>query len=154
MQQSFFDEPVADLISIDEAAENAKVSSATIRNWIKTGVLTLESKGLISRDSVVALLEGRTGPKKLTQRANKSQKDVHDHDSLSYDFMKLLSGSTINAAELSDHYETGLSESFRNKEGIYYTPEALVADLLRRDGTEGADLTFLDPCCGSGALPP
>ena len=101
MQQSIFDEPFVDLIAINEAAAIAKVSSATIRNWIKAGLLTLESKGLVSHHSLAAFVAGQTGAKKLTGRANKSQKDAHDHDVVSGDFFNRLRGSTLGATELS-----------------------------------------------------
>jgi site-specific DNA-methyltransferase (adenine-specific) len=42
------------------------------------------------------------------------------------------------------------SDSYRNKEGIYYTPSAVVRDLFSAREEEISDATFCDPCCGSG----
>lgn len=150
MQRSFFDEPIFDLISIDEAAISAKVSTATIRNWIKTGYLNIESKGFVGRDALTNFLDGLEGAKKLTGRANKSRKDSHDHEMLATDFTKLLSDPNLDLLALSDHYEVSLSESFRNKEGIYYTPQYVVENIFDFTHIDIANLTFLDPCCGSG----
>src|SRR5258706_492951 len=43
-----------------------------------------------------------------------------------------------------------LSDSYRNKEGIYYTPVDIVNDLLTFKKDELENKTFCDPCCGSG----
>lgn len=150
MQQLMFYEDFVNFISIDEAAASAKVSSATIRNWIKAKHLKIEKKGFIVRESLETFLSGREGSKKLTGRANKSQKDSHDHEILSSEFIKQLDGVDLDFFALSEKYQAGLSESFRNKEGIYYTPNNIVVDLLSSITAEISDQTFLDPCCGSG----
>lgn len=46
-------------------------------------------------------------------------------------------------------YENSLSNSFRNKEGIYYTPSWIVSDMFKNISIN-SDTKFLDPCCGSG----
>ncbi|MCL2410546.1 MAG: N-6 DNA methylase [Treponema sp.] len=52
-------------------------------------------------------------------------------------------------SNLSDEYENSLNESFRNNEGIYYTPENIIKDMLKNiDDVENK--IFLDPCCGCG----
>lgn len=117
-------DPMVNLISIDDAAISAKVSTATIKNWV--------------------------GPKRLTGRANKSQKDSHDHGAPAADFKILLSNVDADLSALSDHYESSLSDSFRNKEGVYYTPKHVVENLFEFNQGEVSNLTFLDPCCGSG----
>jgi site-specific DNA-methyltransferase (adenine-specific) len=150
MQQTLFNEPIVNLISIDEAATSAKVSTATIRNWVKTGYLKIENKGFVRSDVLANFLDGRSGSKKLTGRANKSQKDFHDHEMLSADFKLLLSNVNSDLSALSDHYECSLSESFRNREGIYYTPKHVVENLFEFNQGDVSSLTFMDPCCGSG----
>jgi site-specific DNA-methyltransferase (adenine-specific) len=55
----------------------------------------------------------------------------------------------MSGKDISDDYEASLSESYRNKEGIYYTPQYIVEDMMRdMENVEGK--SFLDPCCGSG----
>jgi site-specific DNA-methyltransferase (adenine-specific) len=150
MQQSLFETNPVELVSIDEAAATARVSSATIRNWVKTGYLPLEKKGHIDRQALTVFLDGRSGATKLTTRANKSQKDRHDHPQLSSAFIEKIIDPNANLTQLSEDYQTSLSESFRNKEGVYYTPADIVSDLFKIHAQSAQDATFLDPCCGSG----
>ncbi len=43
------------------------------------------------------------------------------------------------------------TDAHRNREGIYYTPQWIVSDMLSSiPKSEIAGMTFLDPCCGSG----
>lgn len=150
MQQPLFDEPMVNLISVDEAAISAKVSTATIRNWVKIGYLKIEKKGFIRNDVLTSFLDGRSGSKKLTGRANKSKKDFHDHEALSEKINLLLKNLNSDFSALSDTYESSLSESFRNKEGIFYTPKHVVENLFDFNQANVSSLKFLDPCCGSG----
>jgi site-specific DNA-methyltransferase (adenine-specific) len=149
VQQSFFEINPVELASIDAAASMAGVSSATIRNWVKTGYLALEKKGHIDRQSLTIFLASRPGAK-LSTRANKSQKDCHDHGQLISDFFGKLVNPNANLAQLSEDYQASLSESFRNKEGVYYTPADVVKDLFTAHDPIVRRATFLDPCCGSG----
>ena len=107
MQQSLFEEEIIELVSIDEAAATARVSSATIRNWVKTGYLVLEKKGCIDHRALTLFLESRSGARKLTIRANKSQKDFHDHGQLSSDLLAKLNDRNVDSAQLSEHYLSG-----------------------------------------------
>ena len=59
---------------IEEVAKYFNVSSATIRNWIKTGELLLDSAGYVSKASILALQLNISDKKKLSARANKSKK--------------------------------------------------------------------------------
>ncbi|MCH9844003.1 MAG: N-6 DNA methylase [Alphaproteobacteria bacterium] len=134
-------------ISFDEAAQCSKTSVATIRNWVKTGQLKQIDKGLIDKVSFDYFQEHIAGKEKLTLRANKSLKDSHNHNDLSKQILQKITHK--NMCHLSDDYEQALSDSYKNKEGIYYTAETIISDML----TYIADLenkTFLDPCCGSG----
>lgn len=136
-----------DFISIKEAADVAHVSKATIRNWIKTGYLQPQTTKGITRSSLAHFMEHIVGTEKLLQRANKSKKDTHDHIALSAQVSQALKDGSANA--VGADYENSLSNSYRNQEGIYYTPLMVVADMLR-DITITDETTFLDPCCGSG----
>ncbi len=125
-------------ISAVEAAERVGVSAATIRKWVKLGYLEQAGRRQIFCDSLERYQAEAVGLSKLTRRANKRYK----------------SEEVESVFDLSswDRYEETLSESYRNREGIYYTPEPIVDDMLSR-ATEGVCLDgklFLDPACGSG----
>lgn len=150
LQPSLFDNDSQDFLSIEECAKSLVVSEATIRNWIKTGYLTLLSKGQISQSSLIQFKHEVLGKEKLHQRANKSQKDSHNHQLISADFLAQAQSSQAANEFLGDDYEKSLSDSYKNQEGIYYTPAHIVNDLCHIDNTLLEDKTFCDPCCGSG----
>ena len=135
-------------ILISDAAKNLSVSSATIRNWIKTGLLETPSRGCVSRKSLDALKIQLASGEKLSSRANKSQKTKENHEEVSRVIIEALENNLFNEALVS-LYEKTLSESYRNKEGIYYTSPSIVRDMLR-DAQVADTSTFLDPCCGCG----
>lgn len=133
-------------LTISEIATQLAVSEATVRNWIHEGVLKAEKNFLFQKD--IDTFINSSYNKKLSSPANKSQKDIHDHTLLSSKIEKELSegnrGDTI-----SEIYENSLSESYKNKEGIFYTPQYIVSDMLRNI-SDVKNKTFLDPCCGTG----
>lgn len=137
-------------VSIEDSAKRLSVSTATIRNWLKTGYLSSVGRGLISEDSLNHFQNKIAGTIKLNQRANKSLKDYHDHESTTFRFINRAKSEQEISCILGEEYEKSLSDSYRNREGIFYTPPTVVFDLF--SGFEG-DLekaTFCDPCCGSG----
>ncbi len=134
-------------LSIQEAATIANVSTTTVRNWIRTGYLSLISKGSVDFDSFNSFMINVAGKEKLTHRANKLMKDVHNHNALSKR-IKNNSG-TKSWKTIANEYESLLSNSYKNKEGIYYTSDEIIDNML--DGVPILSGTkFLDPCCGSG----
>jgi len=138
-------------ISINEAALYVGVSTATIRNWIKTGYLQKVGKNYVSIESLEKFRKEVVGKDKLNKRANKSQKDSHDHNRVAESFLKKLSlDNIIDLSTLAQEYENSLSDSFRNKEGIYYTPVDIVNDLIDFSEIDLDSALFCDPCCGSG----
>lgn len=137
-------------VSIDEAAAETGTSAATIRNWIKTGYLVSFNKGLITRDSLAKFINEIAGQEKLNARANKSQKDTHNHPELTKIIADKILYGKQTGENLAREYENSLSESHRNKEGIYYTPQSIAADMLPEKVDDVADKLFLDPCCGGG----
>ena len=138
-------EPIG--LTVEDAAAVANVSSATIRNWIKTGYLRVVKKGVVDKISFDVFMRDVAGKEKLTSRANKLQKDEHNHIVLS-DLVKNKLRSD-DWRGISEKYEQSLSNSYRNREGVYYTPSKVVMDMLK--GVEVDEKTiFLDPCCGSG----
>ena len=134
-------------ISLKSAAEQLNVSVVSIHNWIKDGTLkTID--GILTQECLDDFKRDFLNKNKLSSRANKQYKDIHNHKQLTED-IRLKINSELSGGEISDSYEASLSESYKNKEGIYYTPQYIVEDMMR-DITDVEGKTFLDPCCGSG----
>ena len=149
-QRNLFGELLPPTIAIEESANRLGVSTATIRNWIKTRYLEQVEKGRVTLESVERFQEEISGKQKLNQRANKSLKDSHNHATTTSRFLGKISTSKNVSEKTGIEYEENLSDSYRNKEGIYYTPSTLVRDLFSTRYTEISNSTFCDPCCGSG----
>lgn len=149
MQKKITEVAEKKILYIAKAAEIANVSEATIRNWIKTGYLTEKTKGVISQKSFNYFMQDIAGKEKLNSRANKLKKDEHNHDELTSEILKKLSKKDIDTNTLGEEYENSLSNSYRNKEGIYYTPQNIIVDMFK-DIKTNSSTTFCDPSCGSG----
>lgn len=147
---TLFGEVEPQIISIAESARRSGVSTATIRNWIKTGYLTLSGRGQITVESLTRFQANIAGTEKLNQRANKSLKDTHNHGEIEKRFLRQIESNKNSLNALGAKYESHLSDSYRNKEGIYYTPKEVVDDLFSLQNVKIGDATFCDPCCGSG----
>jgi site-specific DNA-methyltransferase (adenine-specific) len=137
-------------ISIPDAARDINVSDATIRNWIKTGLLEQSSKNHISISSINALKENVIGNDKLVLRANKSLKDNHNHDGLTAEIIAYVNDNSLDSNLLGAMYQDRLSDSYKNLEGIYYTPQDIVERFFETLPSDCSNLSFFDPCCGSG----
>ena len=129
-QVDLFGRIVPATITIKETAKRVGVSTATIRNWVKTNYLGQEERGRITLESLERFESDISGKDKLTQRANKSLKDSHDHISTVSKFLECIELSEKPLDEIGAEYESTLSDSYRNKEGIYYTPDKVVRDLF------------------------
>jgi site-specific DNA-methyltransferase (adenine-specific) len=149
-QRNLFGEIKPATIAIEESASRLGVSTATIRNWIKTKYLKQAGKGKITLESFEHFQAEVSGKEKLTQRANKSQKDSHDHEKTILNFLEKISSNNDYSEKIGIEYEASLSDSYRNKEGIYYTPFEVVRDLFTAHEDNIQDASFCDPCCGSG----
>ena len=134
-------------ISIKSAAEQLNVSVTSIHNWIKEGILKTVNNSL-TQECIDDFKRDYLNKNKLSSRANKQYKDIHNHNQLTEDICHKVN-SGLSGEELSDCYEDSLSESYKNKEGIYYTPQYIVEDMMRNI-VDVENKTFLDPCCGSG----
>ena len=135
-------------LTVNEAAESFHVAQATILNWLREGLLETNGEHLITAQSMAVFRSKYAGKNKLQARANKSLKNDHNVKEVGLAVQKELLADTFDDA-LGDHYEAMLSESYRNKEGIFYTPKDIVDDMM--ESIEVNDKTlFLDPCCGSG----
>lgn len=142
-QLSLFDTDIL----MKDAAVRLSVSEATVRNWVHEGILHATGNALPLREVEAFMNEGFK--KKLRSRANKTQKDSHDQDKLSELVHQGVKNSMLSGEELAAQYESSLSESYRNKEGVFYTPSEIVFHMLK--SVEDVECkTFLDPCCGSG----
>ncbi len=134
-------------VSYDWITENFSVSLATVRNWVKCGYLHTTGKGLVSYTSFSHFQNNILGKEKLHSRANKLLLDTHNHDEL----IKNIAEKKYATEQLSSIYEKGLSSSYRNKEGIFYTHENIIKDFFEKMTDDINDsMTFCDPCCGTG----
>ena len=136
--------------TIQQSAILLGVCPATVRNWIKTQYLRQDKNGRITRDSLEQCQTEVLAREKLTQRANKSLKDTHDHAALASRFLAKINRPAALPAKLGMEYEESLSDSFRNREGIYYTPAHVAHDLFSAPVGDMRGASFCDPCCGSG----
>jgi site-specific DNA-methyltransferase (adenine-specific) len=146
MQTNIFGEVELKKLTLEQAARKAKVSTATIRNWIKAGYLAVVGKSLISQDSLEIFLSEVVGKEKLNARANKLSKDKNIYK-IAKDINFIIQNK--QGESMGKEYENSLSDSYRNKEGIYYTPSWVVQDMFKGIKIQ-QNFTFLDPCCGSG----
>ena len=149
-QQQLFADDEEPGLSIASAASQLEVSTASVRNWIKTGYIHQTARNLISRASFDDFKKNVAGHKKLTARANKSLKDSHDHKKTQQTFYDLIARHGTDFENTSLRYQDSLSNAYRNKEGIYYTPTHIVQRFFQHLPDDCASLSFCDPCCGSG----
>ncbi|MCA9735963.1 N-6 DNA methylase, partial [candidate division KSB1 bacterium] len=137
-------------ITVEQASKNLNVSTASVRNWIKTGYLEKVGKNRISLTSWNNFKHNVAGKEKLTSRANKSLKDTHDHLELENGLQNLISDESMDGDFLAKTYEESLSNSYKNKEGIYYTPLEIANRFFDYLPKDCSDLSICDPCCGTG----
>ena len=149
-QQMLFDNIEEASVSLDDVASQLEVSIASVRNWIKTGYLNQTSRGMVSIDSLEDFKKKISGGEKLTARANKSLKDSHNHDELLKKFYELINKDEVDISDVGPRYENALSNSYRNKEGIYYTPTNITERFFQKLPKDYSEFSFCDPCCGSG----
>lgn len=131
-----------------EVAELFHVAPVTVFNWVKEGLLDLDENRCVTEKSLRRFQKGYVGKTKLHARANKQLKDDHDNAEVKAAVQQALEAEAFDES-LGDRYEAMLSESYKNKEGVFYTPMDIVDDMMR--GVQACAATlFLDPCCGSG----
>lgn len=131
-----------------ETAELFQVSPVTVFNWVKEGFLEMDEDRRITAESIRQFQMKHAGKTKLQYRANKLQKDGHDSAEVEAVVKKALDEEAFDMA-IGDRYQSLLSESYKNKEGIFYTPMAIVDDMMKNLPMDG-NTRFLDPCCGTG----
>lgn len=149
-QIGLFGDIEIDSRTIEEAATSSGVSTATIRNWIKTGYLESTGRGQVSFNSLCRFKKEIAGKEKLHSRANKLLKNEHNHNIVTEAVTRELNQNCTDLSNIGRFYEEALSESYRNKEGIYYTPNDVVSDFFASTELDYSTATFCDPCCGGG----
>lgn len=136
-------------LTINDICKQLHVSSATVRNWLKVGELTLNKWGNIDHKSLEIFQQTMIGKDKLNKRANKLSKIQEDTQPLKEELLQALNNATLNPEQASHDYQSLLTDVEKNKEGIYYTPMYVIDDMLKNMKVVD-DKTFCDPCCGSG----
>lgn len=136
-------------LSISEASIILNVSEASIRNWIKCGYLKSHSKGFITKKSFSLFYKKIIGKQKLNKRANKQYFDNHNHIKICKKISKEIDLSS-NFELISNKYENNISNSYKNKQGLYYTPEHVCKKIFSDIPKPKPNDKFLDPCCGTG----
>ncbi|GAA7203774.1 class I SAM-dependent methyltransferase [Helicobacter pylori] len=136
-------------LSIEEIARLINVSHSSVHNWIKTNLLEkleIDSKIYVKTSSFLDFCRNHLGKNKL----NKSLKGAHNHQELILKYLKILENSS-DLERLGSYYEEELSNTTRNLEGIYYTPNKIVEQLftLPKD-FDASQAIFCDPAVGSG----
>lgn len=134
--------------TLQELAELYTVSVATLRNWAKEGLLQLDADGNVSTAELGRF--ERVLTHRMRARANKQYKDGNN-GSFGGDAERCDADCGIDSFVRAERYESNLSESYRNKEGIYYTPAYIVRDMMSHI-CDVSQKTFLEPCCGGGAF--
>ena len=113
-----------------ETAELFQVSPVTVFNWVKEGFLAMDEHHRITAESIRQFRLKHAGKTKLQYGANKLQKDGHDSAEVEATILKALDEKKFDMA-IGDRYQSMLSESYKNKEGIFYTPMAIVEDMMK-----------------------
>ena len=131
-----------------EGAEMFHVATVTVLNWVKEGLLELDEHRCVTHESLQRFQKSYAGKSKLHARANKQLKDGHDNDEVDRVIQEALKTEPFDET-LGDRYEAMLSESFKNREGVFYTPMSIVDDMMQ-ELVADEDSLFLDPCCGTG----
>ena len=142
MQQSLFQFDDQTL-SIEDIASDLGASEASVRNWIKTGYLLVDDRKKITKESFFHFKREIVGSEKLIKRANKQFVS-------SARTAKGSEPDNPNSVCPSKNYENSLTAAFKNKEGIFYTPDYIADQFFADLPTDRQSLTFLDPCCGTG----
>lgn len=140
--------PTQQNLSFTETAHLFQVARETVVNWVKEGFLETDDQNRITHESIQRFYRKYAGKIKLHARANKLHKEGVDIEEVSHVILEELKKEAFESS-IGDRYEQMLSESYRNKEGIFYTPMHIVDDMLKDVQADG-DTMFLDPCCGTG----
>ena len=134
--------PTQQNLSFTETAHLFQVARETVVNWVKEGFLETDDQNRITHESIQRFYRKYAGKIKLHARANKLHKEGVDIEEVSHVILEELKKEAFESS-IGDRYEQMLSESYRNKEGIFYTPMHIVDDMLKDVQADG-DTLFLD----------
>lgn len=98
-QPMLFSVDADDRVCIEDAASELGVSTATVRNWLKTGYLRADRVGSILRDSIQEFQTTVAGVEKLNKRANKSLLDSHNHTDFQNAISAELSSKSFDSSD-------------------------------------------------------
>ena len=128
------------LITGKEAADLLCVSEATIKNWVKSGVLEQKNMYFVRKDilKISDKIRKKELPR-LSSRANKRGVTICGHDGHS-DMDSLTDNS----------YQELKSPGMRSMEGSFYTPDNIVSEIVSESVPEKGQFSIYDPCCGTG----
>ena len=135
-------------LTLSETACLFQVARETVTNWVREGYLVLDGQNRVTWESVERFRIKYAGKVKLHARANKLHKGGLDIEEVSRCVRDEIQKEAFDG-NIGDRYEKMLSESYKNKEGIFYTPLSIVEDMLKELPVDDTTL-FLDPCCGTG----
>lgn len=135
-------------MTITETALLFHVARETVANWVREGYLDLDDQNQVTQESLERFQRKYAGKVKLQARANKLHKGCGDIAQVSRIILNELQKRSFDNS-LGYRYEQMLPESYKNKEGICYTPEHIVYDMMAEVPVNSSTV-FLDPCCGTG----
>ncbi|HAQ60957.1 TPA: hypothetical protein DCR49_03005 [Candidatus Delongbacteria bacterium] len=130
-------------ISLSDAASELSVSSATVQNWIRAGIILKKDEGILysSVRSVKRNIE--TGVlNKLNLRANKTYLN-----NKTYPHELLAAGVELQSDDI--RFQADKTDGLKSKQGSFYTPDNLIEDIIE-DYRQDMKGTVCDPCCGTG----
>lgn len=130
-------------ITFEHIINELNISPATLQNWLKTNYLVSTKNGFITTESYTHFKNNILGKEKLNKRANKQY-----FNDVNVPHFSMNKGD--NAQQKSLEYEQHLSTAYKNKKGIYYTPDDVIEAMFANLPKIAKNDTFLDPCCGTG----
>jgi len=130
-------------IPLSDAASELSVSSATIQNWIRAGIILKNDEGILlsSVRSVKKNIE--TGViSKLNLRANKTYLN-----NKTYPHELFAAGLELQSVDIK--FQAEKTDGLKSRQGSFYTPDHLIEDIIE-DYRHDLKGTVCDPCCGTG----
>ncbi|MDA3838376.1 MAG: N-6 DNA methylase [Candidatus Delongbacteria bacterium] len=159
-------------ITIEKTAELLNISTATVHNWVRSGLLIKENHGINTKSFEKlnnSIISGKTN--RLNSRANKKTSartfipdELLENKNSEKEILSLLSQikdsdidkfilELLKDEKLSINpeilYQSLKSEGGKSKEGSYYTPSEIITDILD-DHNPKRNSKIYDPCCGTG----
>ena len=134
-------------ISLTDAAKELNVSSATILNWIRSGIILKNQNG-ISYSSVKSVKEKIISGtiSKLNLRANKTFLNKNIYPAELMDDKRIMPSNSQSADIV---YQSCKSAGLKSIQGSFYTPDFIIEEVIS-DYIVAKGAKICDPCCGTG----